>query len=143
MILRLFTSASSHIALRLGGGLLALLLLVSCSSKTDADHAQDVAVETLTAFYAGDIDTYITHSDFGTDLSAAQDSLMRLVLQRYVDRVNQKGGLKVIEPLDAQQEDDTTVLVSYALRFVDGSVETCLKQMRRCGDEWKMCVSAY
>lgn len=140
MILRLFTFRSSHIALRLGGGLLALLLLTSCSSKTDADRAQDVLVESLTAFYGGDIDAYISHSDFGADYSAAKDSLVRLVLQRYVDQVAQKGGVKAVEPLDAEQQDDSTVLVSYALRFVNGGRETCIKQMRLRHGEWKMCV---
>ena len=139
MKLRFFTFHFS-LFISLSGSLLALLLLISCSSKTDADRAQDVLVESLTAFYGGDIDAYISHSDFGTDLSAGKDSLMRLVLQRYVDEVQQRGGLKEVEPIHAEQQDDSTILVNYALRFNDGSREMCIKQMRRRDGEWRMCV---
>jgi len=118
-----------------------LLLLSSCSSKTDADHAQDVVVETLTAFYAGDVDSYISHSDFGSELTSGRDSLLRLMLGRYVGEVGRKGGLQAVEPLKATLENDSVAVVSYALRFGNGSRETCIKRLKKVGDEWKMCVS--
>ena len=140
MIHRFLTFHSSLFTL-LSVGLLALLLLSSCSSKTDADRAQDVVVETLTAFYAGDVDSYISHSDFGSELTSGRDSLLRLMLGRYVGEVGRKGGLQAVEPLKATLENDSVAVVSYALRFGNGSRETCIKRLKKVGDEWKMCVS--
>ena len=93
-----FLTFHSSLFTPLSVGLLALLLLSSCSSKTDADRAQDVVVETLTAFYAGDVDSYISHSDFGSELTSGRDSLLRLMLGRYVSEVGRKGGLQAVEP---------------------------------------------
>ncbi len=118
------------------------LLFVSCSSKTEEERAQDVVVETLTAFYAGDIDCYISHSDFRTKLSSRQDSLLRMMLDRYVDEVRRKGGLQVVEPLQSRLDDDSTATVSYALRFASGTRETCITQLRKVDGEWEMCVLA-
>ena len=43
--------------------------------------------------------------------------------------------------LKAMLENDSVAVVSYALRFGNGSRETCIKRLKKVDDEWKMCVS--
>ena len=118
------------------------LSLCSCSSRSEAERAQDVLVETLTALYNGDVDTYIHHADFGTEPSAQRDSLLRLMLSRHARQVQSRGGIMSIEPLHSTLETDSTATVQYALRYTDGTRESCIHQMRLTPDgDWLICVS--
>ena len=121
--------------------ILIVFALVSCDHQTELEKVQDEVMTTLTAFYDGDVDTYINNVDFGTELNVDKDSVLRLVLQRYLGEVQRKGGILSIEPLSAELTDDSTALVKYSLNYNNGDSETCIRHIRKQDGEWRIAVS--
>ncbi len=119
------------------------LVSVSCGDDgpTSAEQASNVVTDALTALYSGNVNSYISHSDFGEPMDSTKVMLLRLVLNRYVDDVSSRGGLKGIEPISSNKETDSLYCVSYSLKFNDGTKMRCVSNVRRINGEWRLCIS--
>lgn len=113
-----------------------VLLLSSCDSRTELEKVQDKVINTLTVLHEGDIDTYIDNVYFAEQLTAERDTLLHIVLRRYLDGVRQKGGLMSVEPLFAELSSDSTAVIKYKLNYNNGNSEPCLRHIRKQDDEW-------
>lgn len=119
------------------------LVFVSCGddAPTPAEQASNVVTDALTALYSGNVDSYISHSDFGEPMDSTKVMLLRLVLKRHVDEVSSRGGLKGVEPISSSRETDSLYCVSYSLKFNDGTKMRCVNKVRSINGEWRLCIS--
>jgi len=120
---------------------LALLLatLVSCG-KSEETLLQETVTEAVTALCEGDVDNYLQHTDFGSEVDSLHVSLLKAMLKRYVSAVERKGGLEAISFTQCAKETDSVACVSYTVRYKDGTDEHKLASLVKKEGRWRMRV---
>lgn len=114
-----------------------LLCLASCEDKTrEPAGALEIALEALNR---GDYDTYLQWVDMGSEMDAAQKSMMRHALKQHLEwRRAERAAVASIDMIDTQMQGDTICTVYYQYTFADSTKEVASQKMVKHGETWKL-----
>ena len=119
----------------------SVLTFIACHDemKDPSDEAKKTLKTALDALSNGDVDTYLSLADFGTDMDSVQEASMRKVLRFHVDKMRKMhADVASIDIIDAAMKGDTVCTVYYQYTYSDSVKEVASQKMLMSNGAWKL-----